>query len=141
MVKKRHITKNIVICNKKRKILYLSPSYSGSVHDKKIAQSENIEFQKIIRLLQDTGFQGFKPKNAIVSQPDKKPKGKELSPSQKDRNKQISKERVVVEHSISGFKTWRVCKDICRSWKPFTRDQFIFIACGLHNFRTKFRTG
>jgi hypothetical protein len=93
----------------------------------------------MIKLLQDTGFQGYKPKNAIIIQPDKKPKGKELTSAQKERNKQISKERVIVEHSISGFKTWRVCKDICRSWKPETRDEYIFIACGLHNFRIKCR--
>ncbi len=128
-----------MICDKKREILFLSRSYPGSVHDKKIAQSEDIEFGVMIKLLQDTGFQGYKPNNAIIIQPDKKPKGKELTAAQKERNKQISKERVIVEHSISGFKTWRICKDICRSWKPTTRDDIIFIACGLHNFRINCR--
>jgi hypothetical protein len=36
--------------------------------------------------------------------PAKKPKGKGLTNEQKERNKEISKFRILVEHSISGVK-------------------------------------
>lgn len=122
-----------------QKILYLSPTYAGAVHDKAIADEQDFQFQRTIDLLQDTGFQGFKPKNANVIQPVKKPKGKELSEEQKAQNKGKSKIRVIVEHSIRGFKIWRIAKDLTRTWRVELRDYNIFIPCGLHNFRLRAR--
>ena len=47
-------------------------------------------------------------------QPMKKPKGGQLTESEKARNREISKERVRVEHSIGGVKIYRIVKDIYR---------------------------
>lgn len=139
MVKKRHCIKNIILATKKRKIVFLSPTYEGSVHDKKIAQEQDFQFKKMITLLQDTGFQGYAPKNAHIVQPIKKPKGKKLTDEQKVQNTLKSKKRIYVEHAIRGFKIWRIAKDICRTWLCDTRDDFIYITCGLHNFKIKCR--
>lgn len=89
--------------------------------------------------MQDTGFQGFKPNNSYIIQPMKKPRGKELTDEQKEQNRQISKERVVVEQAIGGVKIWRVVKEVCRSWIHQVRDQIMLLACGLHNFRLRSR--
>lgn len=129
----------MLISGTDEKIIYLSPTYSGSVHDKTIADEQDIQFQRTIDLLQDTGFQGFKPQNANIIQPLKKPKGKELTDEQKVQNKAKSKFRVVVEHSIRGVKIWRIAKDVCRTWRFEQRDYNIFIPCGLHNFRLRMR--
>jgi hypothetical protein len=129
----------VLISGDDQKILYLSPTYSGSVHDKTIADEQDFQFQRTIDLLQDSGFQGFKPQNANIIQPLKKPKGKELTDEQKKLNKAKSKVRVVVEHSIRGAKIWRIAKDVCRTWKIDQRDYNIFISCGLHNFRLRAR--
>lgn len=60
-------------------------------------------------------------------QPTKKPKGKELTVEQKEQNKQISKERTRVEHSIGGVKRLASCEifsttcerdSMTWSWKP-----------------------
>lgn len=138
--KKRHCIKNVLLARADCWIAYLSPTYPGSVHDKAIADEQDFEFQRTIKLLQDTGFQGFQPKNAIVIQPLKKPKGKELTVQQKQQNREKSSERVVVEHAIGGAKIWRIAKEVCRSWVFETRDYFMCIACALHNFRLKRRT-
>lgn len=66
MAKKRHCVKNVLISGDDQKVLYLSPTYSGSVHDKAIADEQDFQFQRTIDLLQDTGFQGLKPKNANI---------------------------------------------------------------------------
>lgn len=139
MVKKRHCVKNVLIAGDAQRILYLSPTYSGSVHDKTIADEQDLQFQRTIDLLQDSGFQGFKPQNANIVQPLKKPKGKELTDEQKEQNKAKSKIRVVVEHSIRGLKIWRIAKDVSRTWRVDLRDYHIFIPCGLHNFRLRAR--
>lgn len=139
MEKKRHCVKNVVLSGLDQKILYLSPTYTGAVHDKTIADEQDFQFQRTIDLLQDTGFQGFKPENTNIIQPVKKPKGKELSEEQKEMNKGKSQIRVIVEHSIRGFKIWRIAKDVSRTWRVDLRDYNILIPCGLHNLRLRLR--
>lgn len=119
--------------------MYLSLTYEGSVHDKKIADEAGIGFEKVVELLQDSGFQGFLPKNAIIVQPVKKPKGKELSEQQKQENKEKSSERVVIEHAIGQVKVWRILKDKIRSWRYKIRDEVMEIACGLNNLKLKIK--
>ncbi len=136
-VKKSHTIKNVLLAGKHKKIVYLSETYEGSVHDKKIADEADIEFEKTIRLLQDSGFQGFSPKNAIIEMPEKKPKGKELTDTQKQENKKKAAERVLIEHAIGSIKVWRILKDKIRSYRHNLRDEVILIACGLHNFKIK----
>lgn len=126
-------------------ILYLSQTYEGSVHDKRVADEEDLEFgadapqRATLELLQDLGFQGYKPKGVVVIQPMKKPKGRELTEEQKRANRQISRQRVVVEHAIGGVKIWRMVKEQIRSWCHRLRDRVMYLACGLHNFRLKCR--
>ncbi len=117
----------MLISGDDQKIIYLSTTYSGSVHDKAIADEWDFQFQRTIDLLQDSCFQGFKPKNTNIIQPLKKPKGKELTTEQKVQNKDKSKIRVVVEHSIRGLKIWRIAKGVCRTWRTDLRDYNIFI--------------
>ena len=90
-------------------------------------------------LLQDTGFQGFTIEDVLIIQPKKKPKGKELTQDEKDSNREISSSRVRIEHIISGVKRCRIVKDKCRNWLKGFKDRIMEIACGLHNFRLKFR--
>jgi hypothetical protein len=134
-VKKSHTIKNVLLAGKHKKILYLGQTYEGSVHDKKIADEAEIEFEKTIILLQDSGFQGFSPKNATIVMPEKKPKGKELTDTQKHENKKKAAERVLIEHAIGAVKVWRTVKDKIRSYRHNLRDEVMLIACGLHNFK------
>lgn len=128
----------MLLAGQDKKVLYLGQTYEGSVHDKKIADEAAIEFEKTIELLQDSGFQGYTPKNAVVVMPVKKPKGKELTDAQKQENKMKASQRVLVEHAIGGIKIWRIVKDKIRSYRHKLRDEVMLIACGLHNFKIKY---
>jgi len=70
---------------------YLSQTYEGKRHDKKIADEENPTYPEDIGVYQDTGFQGYAPDGVKTFQPQKKPKGKELTPEQKEYNRRVSK--------------------------------------------------
>ena len=60
--KKAHSDKNIIIVNTQSKRAgYLSPTYAGKTHDKKIADGEHIAYPKNATLRKDTGFQGYEP--------------------------------------------------------------------------------
>jgi hypothetical protein len=88
-----------------------------------------------IELLQDTGYQGYAPKNITIIMPTKKPKGKELTQEQKDKNKEISSKRVLIEHVIGGVKILRIVKDEIRIYKETTRNLVMKTACAIHNLK------
>ena len=118
---------------------YLSQTYEGKRHDKKIVDEENPTYPEDIGVYQDTGFQGYAPEGVQTFQPQKKPKGKELTSEQKERNCLISSIRIVIEHIIAGIKRCRIVKDIFRNTKEQYDDLVMEIACGLHNFRVHCR--
>lgn len=70
--KKIHSDKNVVIATvKKKRVSFLSQTYPGKTHDKKVAETENITYPENMTLLKDTGFQGYEPKVYKTVQPKK----------------------------------------------------------------------
>lgn len=137
--KKTHTMKNIVISNRKGRVEFVSDTYPGRVHDKSIADGEVYPFPKGSDLWQDSGFQGFSPEGVTIHQPQKKPKNGELTEAEKDKNREISRERVEIEHQIGGIKRCKIVTDIFRNRKDYYGDDVFETACGLHNFRLHHR--
>jgi hypothetical protein len=70
--KKTHTDKNVVVANTKTKrVGYLSGTYPGKTHDKKIADDEAIGYPRQATLRKDTGFQGYEPHVRQTLQPKK----------------------------------------------------------------------
>ena len=70
--KKIHSDKNVIIATAKRKrVSYLSQTYPGKMHDKKVADTEKISYPEHIALHKDTGFQGYEPNVWKLYQPKK----------------------------------------------------------------------
>ncbi len=130
-----HRLKNLTLCSASQRIHFLSPTESGSVHDKTLTDWYPLRLPPKSVLKQDLGFMGHHPKGVTVEMPFKKPKNKELSFSQKLYNQLFSATRVVVEHSNSGLKRLRMLKDVCRLHHEQVRDRIRVVACGLHNLR------
>jgi hypothetical protein len=139
--KKATTVKNNLITERRRggKVQYLSQTVEGKRHDKKLADEEGYEFPEGSKLWKDTGFQGYEPEKAITFQPKKKPKGEELTDEEKQRNRELSSERVIVEHHIAGVKRSRIVHDTFRNRKDKYVDIVMETACGLHNFRVSQR--
>jgi hypothetical protein len=110
--------------------------YTGKTHDKHICDEEKLNLPSGIRLWQNGGFPGHKPKNVEVKMPIRKPGGKPLSDSQKAENKKIRSFRVKVEHGIGRVKIFRIVKERFRWHKLFFDDLVFEIASGIHNFKT-----
>jgi len=133
---KRHSFKNNVIIDARtRKIVGLGRTHPGKCHDKYIADQDRCIFPVGSTLTQDTGFQGYAPSGAIVRQPKKKPKGKELTPWDKFNNRTISMDRVLVEHAIYGFRISRIVRDKFRNRRTGFSDQVAEIAAGIYNLK------
>lgn len=70
--KKTHADKNVVIVHSRsQRVGYLSPTYAGKTHDKKVVDQEHIVYPRTTILYQDTGFQGYAPTGADCRQPKK----------------------------------------------------------------------
>jgi len=140
--KKTHTVKNnVIVTLGKRRVEYLGRTWEGKKHDKKICDDENHEFPEGSILYKDTGYQGYEPEGVNTRQPKKKPRGRELTQEEKEQNSLISSMRIVVEHVICGVKRCRIVKDVFRNTRDKFADLVMEIACGLHNFRTAYRTG
>lgn len=132
--------KNNVICDKSKRIIFLSKTYEGSKHDKSIIDTEKWKLPKGIVVHEDSGFEGHQQKGIIINRPMKKPKGRELTQKQKTANKRKASKRVLVEHSIGHVKIYRIVKDTIRLRKENAKDIVMEICCGLSNWKMKYRT-
>ncbi len=130
----------MVVTVTERKVKYLSNTYEGKKHDKKICDDEQPTFPEGIVLHKDTEFQGYEPDGVITQQPKKKPRGGKLTRAEKNRNFIFSSTRIIVEHVISGIKRCGILKDVFRNTKHKFDDLVMAICCALHNFRTECRT-
>jgi hypothetical protein len=60
--KKAHSDKHVVSINtQSKRVAYLSPTYPGKTHDKKVADREQIAYPRQALLSKDPGFQGSDP--------------------------------------------------------------------------------
>lgn len=138
--KKTHTDKNVVIVQLPRKrIGFLSQTYAGKTHDKKIADSEDISYPPEAVLYKDTGFQGYEPAVKETRQGEKKRPRGELTAAEKRTNRKLARIRVKVEHALSGVKRCRIVKDVLRNTKEGVSDSVMEAACGLHNLRVQKR--
>lgn len=134
--KKRHTVKNIVVSDKRtKKIKGLGHTRVGKKHDKAATDEEQYRFPQGSQLWKDTGFQGYEPEQTTTHQPKKKPRGSELTPSEKVQNQAVSSVRIGVEHSIGGVKVYHITHDVYRNHRQNFDDLLMETACGLHNLR------
>jgi hypothetical protein len=64
--KKAHSDKNVVIAHRRTKrVGYLSQTYAGKTHDKKVADTESVKYPRGSKLHKDTAFQGYEPVKSI----------------------------------------------------------------------------
>ena len=109
--KKQHTVKNNLLMTVNSKVVLLTPSYEGRLHDKRIADMTGYSLPRGSYLYQDSGFQGFSVAGVKMIQPMKKPKGRDLTVQEKAKNREISSMRIRIEHAISGIKRYQIVKD------------------------------
>jgi len=129
--------KNVVLVNAPLTILFLSDTYGGRTHDKRIADATPYPLPAGSRLLQDLGFLAFTLPRVEILMPTKKPRGQELTVEQQLGNQALHHRRLRIEHVNSSVKRCRIVKDRLRSWKKGVRDLVMELCCALHNFRVR----
>jgi hypothetical protein len=129
--------KNVLLVNALLTILFLSDTYEGSAHDKRIADATPYPLPEGSTLLQDLGFLAFTLAGVSSITPHKKPRGGTLTDEQKVFNQQLARRRVRIEHVNSSVKRCRIVKDTIRLFREGARDMVAEVCCALHNFRLR----
>jgi hypothetical protein len=134
--KKTHTRKNIVVADRKRKILVLTKTKSGRRHDKRLADKEELfkHIPKDVTVITDTAFVGEEKIHPKLLLPKKKPKGRNLTYDERETNKIISSYRIVVEHAIGGIKRYQAVTQVYRNRKKYFDDTLILLSAGLWNY-------
>jgi hypothetical protein len=116
--KKTHTIKTQFVVNPRGQIEVVSGSVPGSTHDLTVLRSSDV----LARLkdkegaMLDKGYGGVDkdyPDIPLVL-PVKKPRGGELSDEQRDYNRRVAKERIVVEHTIAQVNRFTVLRQVFR---------------------------
>jgi hypothetical protein len=129
--------KNVLLIDAALTILLLSETYAGSTHDTRIADATPYPLPAGSRWLQDLGFLAFTRPHVEVIMPTKKPRGRNLTRTQKTANRRIARRRVRIEHVNSSVKRCRLVHDTTRLRKAGVRDLVMEVCCALHNFRVR----
>ena len=129
--------KNVLLVDAPLTILFLSDTYGGRTHDKRIADATPYPLPAGSRLLQDLGFLAFTLPEVEILMPTRKPRGQELSLEVKLTNQALHHRRLRIEHVNSSVKRCRIVKDRLRLWKQGIHDRVMEICCALHNFRVR----
>jgi len=110
--KKKHTQKVEISLTDKGKIINISKSHPGRMHD--------IHIRKLppdAHKYADLGYQGWQKEAHGVCLPHKKPKRGKLTPQQKLFNKKHSKIRIAVEHKFAQLKKFRILGDTYRNFR------------------------
>ena len=129
--------KNVLLINVALTILFLSETYAGSTHDKRIADATPYPLPAGSRLLQDLGFLAFTLDHVEIIMPSRKPRGRKLTRAQKALNRRIARRRVRIEHVNSSIKRCRIVHDTSRLRKAGVRDCIMEVCCALHHVRVR----
>lgn len=102
--KKKHTIKNQLVVTGKGKILSVIGSNPGSKHDKRIHDETKLIYDKNAKPISDLGYFGA----TGIIMPIKKPKLKELTNEDKKFNGKLSKQRIIIEHTIGKMKVFQI---------------------------------
>jgi IS5 family transposase len=121
------------LINQKTKEIICIVVRKGKVHDFRVWKESRVGIEKKTELLADKGYQGIKKIHPHSRTPIKKTKKKPLNKEQKQFNKQLAKERIVVEHVHRRLKIFRILSSRYRN----RRRRFglrINLIAGIYNY-------
>jgi hypothetical protein len=126
-----HTFKNSVIsCAKGEDIIDVTVGARGPEADINLFAQQQLKFSDSQEFIGDKAYVGA----ARTTTPTKKPRGKQLTAEQLKDNKQISRQRIFIEHLIRRLKIFRVAADKFRL-NPQNYEQVILTICGLVRLR------
>jgi len=120
------------VCKRTRRVIDTRFA-KGARHDFSLYKHSKAELPEEVECLGDSGYQGLLGLHENSRTPFKKPKGGELTAEQKEFNRRLASERVIVEHIIRHLKIFRILSERYRN----RRRRFMLrvnLIAGLYNY-------
>jgi IS5 family transposase len=96
----------LVIDSKTKQVICVAIG-KGRKHDLDLLKVSQTRFASQVLVKADKGYQGIKKLHTNSETPHKKPRGGKLTREQRAENRQLARERIVVEHVNRRFKVYR----------------------------------
>jgi IS5 family transposase len=129
--KKRHPLKYAIIATEQGRIVCVSKSAPGTVHDITIRR-RGPPLPENARGYADSGYQGYQEDHPNLDIPYKSSKNRPLTKDEKQYNRALSSFRIRAEHTIRRVKIFRIFSDRYRYPRP-SHTAKIAIAAGIAN--------
>ena len=108
--KKRHTLKTQVVTDANGEILEIEAGHRGPKADLRLLEESGVEAR--YPAAEKTADKAYRSaQHPTLHTPHKKPTGGELTPEQREENRQLSQRRIYVEHGIRRIKGWRILRD------------------------------
>jgi DDE superfamily endonuclease/Helix-turn-helix of DDE superfamily endonuclease len=106
--KKCHTLKTQLVINQETGAIICTAFGKGHCHDFSLFKKSKIHLHPETDSLQDSGYQGIKDYHSNSYIPRKKPKNGKLSLLEKDYNRTLAQERIVIEHVNRSLKIFKI---------------------------------
>lgn len=113
--KKCHTTKAQVIVSSIGEILNIDYTNSGRMHDFTLFKLSNYNLEKAKSIVADSGYQGIAKLYPQAQTPIKSSKNHKLSKEEKEFNRHLSSQRMLVENILAKFKVFKVLSSCYRN--------------------------
>ena len=119
--------------NKKNRAIICTEYANGKKHDFSIYKESQIHLHQDINAVTDTGYLGLQKLHQNTDMPKKRSKNHPLTKEDKQRNRDLSSQRVLNEHVIGSVKRFKIIADRYRNRRKRFGLRFSLIA-GIHNY-------
>lgn len=113
--KRRHTLKTQVVIDLKSGQILCTFFGKGRRHDFKLYRASGVRFADQTESLQDRGYQGIQKLHRQSQLPHKKPRGGQLTPTQKAENRALARRRVRIEQVNRCLKIFRILAERYRN--------------------------
>lgn len=131
--KKYHTLKSQLVVNQKTGAIICIAHGKGRRHSWCLFKSSKVTLANTIKLLGDKGYQGIAKLHANSQIPTKKPKSCNLSQVQRQENRTLASERIIIEHVNRRLKFFRILSERYRNRRRRFGLRFNLIA-GIYNY-------
>lgn len=122
--------------NKNKKEIICTSFSNGKRHDFRLFKESGVRIHPEIKAITDTGYQGIQKFHQNSALPKKKTKKIPLTKEDKQKNRELSSERVFNENVIAMLKRFKIIADRYRNRRKRFALRFNLIA-GIYNYECK----
>ncbi len=108
----------------------------GREHDFKIFKKSRLPLSEKIKCLVDKGYQGIAKIHKLSEVPKKKTKNRKLTKEEKKRNRELNRQRIVIEHINRKLKIFKILSETYRNKRKRFGLRFNLIA-GIYNYEIR----